>query len=246
MAYKHGHFVWFEIVTPNPDDARAFWTEVGGFTAEHVDMGAPTPYLMLKGPGGTVGGVVAPRMDGVPPHVTGYLSVDDVDAVAAKVAAHGGQVLVPPTDLGIGRFAVVSDPQGATFRLWKDKTGDDQRATGVDWMELWSRDAEQVVPFYQAVFGHEHAVMEMPMGPYHLLNVAGQNAAGVMVSPDPSTPPMWLAYLSVDDVDAAVARARAAGGAVHAEPMEVEGVGRFAIIADRQGVTAGVMRPASR
>lgn len=244
MAYEHGRFVWFEIVTSNVDDAKAFWTRVGGFDAVEAKM-AGSPYLILTGPGGRIGGIVAPRMDGVPPHVTAYLSVADVDGAAAAVTEHGGKVIVPPSDLPIGRFAVVADPQGATFQLWRDRTGDEERGRGVNWVELWARDADQAVPFYQAVFGHGHEVMPMQTGPYHLLGVGEESVAGVMTSPDADVPPMWLPYFEVEDVDQVVARARANGGAVHAEPMSVEGVGRFAILADRQGVVAGVLKPAA-
>jgi predicted enzyme related to lactoylglutathione lyase len=44
------------------------------------------------------------------------VTVDDVDAVAAKVKAGGGNVLVPPTDVPqVGRFCVFADPQGAVI-----------------------------------------------------------------------------------------------------------------------------------
>lgn len=244
MAYEQGRFVWFELVTPNKADAVAFWTEVCGFSSEDFDMGEP--YKMLKGPGGTIGGVVAPRMEGVPPHVTAYLSVEDVDASASAVVEHGGKVLVPPTDLPIGRFAVVADPQGATFQLWKDRTGDENRARGVDWVELWAADAAGAVAFYRAVFGHGQDRMPMSTGEYHLLTVGETMVAGVMKSPDPGVPPMWLPYFIVDDVDGVAAAAREHGGQVHAEPMSMEGVGRFAILADRQGLVAGVLKPESR
>jgi uncharacterized protein len=246
MAYKHGQFVWFEIVTPDPADGAAFWSKVAGIEVTPIEMGGPKPYRMLKGAGGTVGGLVEPRMEGVPPHVTAYLSVQDVDASAARVEAHGGRVLVAPADTPLGRFAVVADPQGATFQLWKGAQGDDNNAVGVDWTELWARDAPQVLAFYRAVFGYGHEEMAMPTGAYHLLKVGETNAAGLMTSPDPQVPPMWLPYVTVEDVDAVVANAAAAGGAVHAPPMQVDGVGRFAIIADRQGVVAGVIRPESR
>jgi predicted enzyme related to lactoylglutathione lyase len=88
--------------------------------------------------------------------------------------------------------------------------------------------------------------MPMPTGTYHLLKVGEESVAGVMASPDPKIPPMWLPYLAVDDADAVVERARAQKGAVHAEPMSREGVGRFAIVADRQGAVLGVLKPAPR
>ncbi|MEZ4236913.1 MAG: VOC family protein [Myxococcota bacterium] len=241
MAYQLGRFVWFELVTPDVDDAKRFWTEAAGFGTSESDV-AGQPYLRLQSGDQVVGGVVAPRMEGVPPHVTAYLSVADVDAAARAVVEAGGRVIVPGTDLPIGRFAVVADPQGATFQLWRGRTGDEGAATGVRWMELWTGDAEAALGFYQRVFGFGRETMQMPSGPYHMLQVEDTAVAGVMTSPDAKVPPMWLPYLLVEDVDQVVANARRLGGAVHAEPMSVEGVGRFAIVADRQGLVAGVLK----
>lgn len=247
MAYKHGHFIWCELVTPNGDDAIAFWSEVSGFTTSEMKMSDGSTYRMLKQGDKTVGGVVAPRMDGVPPHFIQYVSVADVAASAARVTAAGGSVLVPPTEIGMGTFAVVKDPQGATFQLWRSAQGDDGGAAAVSWNELWAENADAVLPFYAAILGWSRETMAMPQGPYHMFKAAdGETVAGLMTRPDPKVPPMWLPYLAVDDVDATVARARRNGGAVHAEPMSVEGVGRFAIIADRQGAVAGVIKGASQ
>ena len=65
--------------------------------------------------------MVGPQWQGVPAHWMSYFTVDDVDAAAAKVKELGGNVCVPPTDIPVGRFAVVSDPAGATFSLFKGK-----------------------------------------------------------------------------------------------------------------------------
>jgi predicted enzyme related to lactoylglutathione lyase len=67
-----------------------------------------------------------------------------------------------------------------------------------------------------------------------------------MTSTRDDVPPMWLPYLAVPNVDEAVTRVRNHGGAVHAEPMAVPGVGRFAITADRQGAVLGLITPAPR
>ncbi|MEQ1502539.1 MAG: VOC family protein [Myxococcota bacterium] len=245
MAYSYGKFVWFELVTPNVDDAKAFWTAVAGLGTSQMAAGDGT-YLMLNRGAATIGGVVAPQMDGVPPQWTAYLSVDDVAAKAAAVTANGGRVLVPPTDIGMGVFALVADPGGATFNLWHGKDGDDNGATGVHWVELWAKDAGASAAFYQKVFGFGHQLSQMAQGPYHLLTVGERQMAGIMASHDPKVPPMWLVYLEVADVASVVANVRKHGGAVHAEPMTVDGIGTFAVVADRQGATVGVIQPAPR
>ena len=50
-----------------------------------------------------------------------YIHVADVDATAAKIKEHGGSVCVPPTDISVGRFAVVQNPARATFSIIKLK-----------------------------------------------------------------------------------------------------------------------------
>jgi predicted enzyme related to lactoylglutathione lyase len=244
MGYRVGNFVWFELVTPSVADGAAFWMEVAGFGTTDRDMGA-TRYKVLTSEGKSQAGVVEPQMAGVPPHWHSYLSVDDVDRKAAAVAANGGKVLVPAMDIpNVGRFAVVADPEGAVFSLFRGATGDDDAPTRFRWNELWAKNAEAVLPFYQQVFGFGHQVSKMGTATYHLLTVGDVSVAGLMTSPDAKVPPMWLPYVAIDDVDAAVARARTNRGAVHAEPMTVANVGRFGIVADRQGAVLGVITAA--
>jgi uncharacterized protein len=247
MAYRTGRFVWFELVTPNVDDGVAVWTEVSGLGVTEMPMGPSATYKMLTRDGKTQAGVTAPPMAEVPPHWLSYLSVDSVDDKHAAVTRHGGRSIVPPTDIPIiGRFAIVADPEGAVFALFRGATGDDSGATAFAWNELWCKDPAKVLPFYTGVFGFGVGEMAMPTGTYHLLKVGEEMVAGLMASPDPKVPPMWLPYLSIDDADAAVTRARVQRGAVHAEPMTMEGVGRFGIVADRQGAVLGLLHPAPR
>jgi len=189
-------------------------------------------------------GVISPQGD-EPSHWVSYIGVDDVDARAAKVTAHGGKVLVPPTDIPtIGRFALVADPQGAIFNLFKGAS-EDGGSTEFHWCELWSSNAEEVLPFYEEVFGFEVETMDMPMGAYHVLKNADGGQGGIMTSPMKDVPPMWLPYVKLDDVDAAVERAKKMGGGVKSEAATMEGIGRIAIVADRSGAVLGLIKPAN-
>ena len=63
------------------------------------------------------------RQQGIPPNWMPYIEAGNVDDAARKVTSLGGTVVVPPSDIpGTGRFAVVRDPQGATFGLYKSNT----------------------------------------------------------------------------------------------------------------------------
>ena len=86
----------------------------------------------------------------------------------------------------------------------------------------------------------------MPQGKYYILKAGDRQVGGVMTSPDPKVPPMWLPYISVEDADATLQRAEKNGGKVISKPQEIEGIGRFGIMADDQGAVVGVITPTVR
>ena len=245
MAYKHGNFVWFELIPPDIDKAKAFFPETVGWSTSAMDMG-DFQYTMLTAKDSPQAGVVNPKMDGVPPHWASYVSVSDVDGAAKKASKHGGKVIVEPFDIpSVGRAALVADPEGATFFLFKGAESDDNSSTAFHWNELWAKNAENVLPFYENVLGYSVKKMEMPTGPYYLLEQDGRSCAGVMTSPIDEAPAMWLPYITVDDPDAVGKRVEANGGEIKNPTVEIDGVGRFAIVADNAGAVVGVIAPAA-
>lgn len=233
--------VWFELVTSDQDAAEAFYADVVGWRM--ADAGMPGfRYTLASFGEARIAGIMA--MPGAPPAWLGYVAVDDVDGDAAKVAALGGAVHKPAEDIpGVGRFAVVADPQGAAFVLFKGLPADPAMpqlppmATGsIGWHELYATDWEAVFPFYAELLGWEkdEALDMGPMGTYQLFR-AGGNAIGGMMN-NPNVPrPMWLYYFVVDDIDAGKARLEAAGGTVMNGPMEVPGGAWVVQARDPQG-----------
>ena len=115
----HGAFSWSELTTADPAAAAAFYGPLFGWRVEAMDMGGG-PYHVVKVGETAVGGIMSRRRGAppMPPHWGCYVTVDDVDAIAAQAAALGGKVLVPPMDMpGVGRMAVIDDPQGATLNV---------------------------------------------------------------------------------------------------------------------------------
>lgn len=119
-AYKtHGAFSWNELMTTDPDAALKFYGALFGWTTEAMAMPDGT-YHVVKANGTAVGGVMAMPKEagGMPPCWGSYVTVDDVDATARRTKELGGKVIHGPQDIpGVGRFAVVSDPQGAVINV---------------------------------------------------------------------------------------------------------------------------------
>jgi hypothetical protein len=248
MSKLPGKFVWFELNTTDTARAKAFYTELLNWKADDVDMG-DVSYTMIKNGEDGIGGIVEAQ-GGAPSHWISYLSVDDVDAAASKVTKNGGKQVVPPTDIPVGRFAIVADPQGAHFALWRGADADspdkDGSAGSWHWNELWSPNAETAVTFYESTFGYSLDSMDMGGSTYHVLKTGEVPRGGIMTSPVEGVPPNWLPYVQVDDTDAAIDRCGKLGGAVMAEAQDVPGVGRFAIVKDPTGAAIGIIKPEAK
>ena len=123
MTGKAGHFVWYDVMTSDTKAAQSFYCSVIGWDAKDSGMTDRSYTLFSAGPV-MVGGLMPipdeARAMGARPAWTGYIAVDDVDAYAERVKAAGGAVHRAPDDIpGVGRFAVVADPHGAVFILFK-------------------------------------------------------------------------------------------------------------------------------
>jgi hypothetical protein len=245
MSYEHGRFVWFELLTKDIDRAVSFYPESLPWRFEHTKMEGGRDYLTIQAGGAGVGGVMSPQGD--PPTAwVSYVSVADVDATAKKVVAAGGATHGDALDApGVGRMQPVSDAQGGMFCLFKGETGDPPRVDGpgsLHWNELWTQDPEASLVFYEKVLGYTHEEMTMPNGKYYIFKDGDQMRAGMLQAPSSDIPTMWLQYITVDDCDATLARAKKNGATVIAEPMDAE-PGRFAIFRDPLGGTIGVIKP---
>jgi len=116
-SLKHGAFGWTELMTSDPEAAIRFYTALFGWESEKYPMEG-MDYNVLKVDGEPVGGIMLtpPEAEEMPPFWSVYVTVDDVDAVAAEVEKLGGKLLRPPMDIPeVGRFCVVQDPQGGAI-----------------------------------------------------------------------------------------------------------------------------------
>jgi predicted enzyme related to lactoylglutathione lyase len=230
MSFK-GKFVWYELMTTDMPGAEKFYTQVVGWTAK--DAGMPQmKYTLMNAGDIQVAGFMPVPMPNMPPSWIGYIAVADVDAEAASIKADGGAIHKEPTDIpGIGRFAVVADPQGVGFALFSAAGMDAPPAPPpgalghAGWRELHAIDGAKAWDFYAKHFGWTKGDA-MPMGPagvYQIFNIDGDMAGGMMTKMPEMPVAAWLYYFNVDSAEAAAARIKAAGGTVINGPMEVPG-----------------------
>lgn len=109
---------WNELLTGDTEKAKDFYTKLFGWKSK-TDSGA-TPYTEWINGEEHIGGMmqIQPQMGPMPPNWGIYIAVDDCDAKVEKAKSLGGRVYVSPTDIpNVGRFAVLSDPQGAVFNI---------------------------------------------------------------------------------------------------------------------------------
>ena len=254
MAATANSFVWYELMTSDLTAAETFYKGVVGWATQ--DAGMPEPYTMVLAGSSAIGGLMTipeeARKMGAPPCWVGYIGVPDVDAAAARVQAAGGALHRAPDDIpGVGRFAVVADPQGAGFMLFKGNMDEAPPAPPpgtagtVGWHELHAGDGASAWDFYAGQFGWtKDSAMDMgPMGLYQLFCTGGEAVGGMMTKVPEMPVAAWLYYFNVDAIDAAAQRVTSAGGKVVNGPMEVPG-GQWIINAtDPQGAMFALVAP---
>lgn len=247
-----GRFAWHELRTSDVEAAKRFYGDLFGWTYEIFQPGT-MDYPMISAAGLMWGGMVTLETGSpAPPHWVGYITVDDVDAATGRARDAGGSVHVGPTQIpDAGRFAVVADPSGAVFAFHQapgEAPAPPDRAPtgGFCWDELLTTDVDGALAFYARVVGWEDAPMDMgDGGVYHMLQVGGEQAGGLMaMPPGVHAPPHWVAYVAVENADATVAHAQKLGGRAYTDVIEVPGVGRFATLADPQGAAFAILQPA--
>jgi len=248
------NFVWHELMTSDAKAAIQFYTHVVGWTTQSFGgEEGDSDYQMWVGSQGPLGGVThlpeAARKMGAPPHWMANVSVADLDTTVARVREFGGNVLSGPHDMpGVGRFAVIADPQGATISAFQPETlmspKDASQPGAFGWGELYATDQHAAFQFYHQIFGWaKEGTFDMgPMGEYVLFGNDGKQLGGMMAKPkDMPMPPAWMYYIYVADLDAALERATSSGAKLLNGPMPVPGGARIAQFIDPQGATFALL-----
>jgi predicted enzyme related to lactoylglutathione lyase len=248
-------FIWYELLTSDPVAAAKFYGEVLGWTS--ADSGKPgMDYRILSMNGSGIGGLMAipaaAAKAGMKPAWLGYIQVGNVDKAILAIIAAGGAEHMPATDIpGVGRIAMVADPQGANIYIMKPEGSGTSTAfsPGVPghggWHELHAKDGASALDFYCKQFGwRKSSEMDMgPMGTYYMFNVGTEQMFGGMMSDSKASRPYWLYYFCVDDIDAANRRVAKNGGQTMVEPHQVPTGAWILQARDLQGAQFALVGP---
>jgi hypothetical protein len=248
-----GKFVWYDLITDDAEAARRFYGGLFGWAFETSKGPRGNEYMLATDNGVYVAGIVtrADRPDGAEvSRWLPYVSVADVDRSADRTRSEGGQVVVPPLDVSVGRVAVILDPEGAAVGLLRSSIGDPDDTTTasrpgrVVWTELLANDDTAATSFYEAVVGYDGETVERRGGQYTLLRGGEVDRGGILPNPT-DWEPQWLTYFGVEDPSAAAARAAALGGRVLLEPTPEVRDGTMALVLDPNGAVLALQKSAS-
>jgi predicted enzyme related to lactoylglutathione lyase len=229
-----GRFLWYDLMTTDPQAAQAFYAKVAGWGLQpYTDLGMP--YTMFTRAGTPIGGSMRLPDEavkvGAPSHWLAYIGTPDVDRTVAQASKLGARTYVAPQDIPtVGRFAVMADPQGATIAFYtpaNSQPASHAPAVGdVSWHELRTSDLDGALRFYQQIAAWEQTGSEDlgPRGRYQMFGREGHTLGGMIRKPDDlPAPSHWMLYIRVPDILVAVDAVKESGGQVMSGPREVPG-----------------------
>jgi predicted enzyme related to lactoylglutathione lyase len=246
MADKtvRGRFVWHELMTPDTSGAHAFYTKALGWKTQPWEQ--DPSYSMFAAPSGPQGGSVQQPTGA--PHWLPYIGTPDIDATVQKAQSLGGRVVKEITSLPTGgKYATLTDPQGANFAVYWSPTEAQPEAPAkrgeFSWHELASSDWKSAFDFYSNLFGWDKmAEHDMgPMGMYMIFGRNGRQLGGMFNKPaEMKGGPAWLGYVRVKDVNQTVSKVKSARGTLVNGPMQVPGGDWIAQFVDPYGAMFAV------
>ena len=243
-----GRFCWYDLRTNNVEGGKDFYTKIIGWGLDKWPSD-DFDYAMWTTPRGAIGGVAELSKEavaaGAPPHWLAYVEVEDIGGTLGRAQELGASILVPETEIPeAGHFAIFADPQGAVLALFKSTSGPSEgnspSAMDFSWHELMTSDHHAALEFYSTLFGWQSLeVHEMAPGMEYL--TYGQSGDPMPIggmytlTEDMPSPPAWVYYVTVDDIDSTLGQVKDHKGTVLNGPMEVPGGDRVAWCQDPQG-----------
>ncbi|MFJ8506177.1 VOC family protein [Streptomyces avermitilis] len=247
-VYPEGKPCWADAMFSDVEGAKTFYGDVLGWTFGESSSEYGN-YTQAYADGKAVAAVVPP-MPGQEGHSAWclYFASPDAAATARKVRDNGGEVLMEPMQVGdFGTMALAREPSGAVFGVWQPGVHQGFEATAVPgaycWAEVFTREPEKPDAFFPAVFPLTAQQIEDEAVDFRIFSVGEDAVLGRMKMTDdfpPEVPSFINVYFTVEDTDAAVAKATERGGILRFGPMDSP-FGRFAALSDPQGASFAVI-----
>ncbi|HYB31429.1 MAG TPA: VOC family protein [Solirubrobacteraceae bacterium] len=118
-----GALSWNELASVDPEASTDFYRELFGWKIEPFE-GMQMTYLGVQNSEGHSNGGIRDAMENEPSYWLVYFGTADADVDTARATELGATALAPPTDIGVGKIAVLRDPQGAVFALYAGRFDD--------------------------------------------------------------------------------------------------------------------------
>ena len=245
-----GDFLWYDLMTGDAEAAQRFYGEVLGWTVTDSGL-SDRKYMILHAGEKGIGGML--EKAGTKANWMGYVAVKDVDVAAEKFRKKGGAMHRAAEDLpGVGRFAVVADPEGSELILFRGNRAAPERPAPLElgtvgWQELHATDWEAAWAFYEEMFGwRKSQALDMgAAGTYQMFstNHDEEMTGGMMNRFQETARAGWVFYFNVADINEAAERVKASGGVVAHAPSQVPGGLWVAQCVDPQGALFGMVAP---
>ena len=241
-----GTFAWFNLMTKNKDTANSFYKDLFNWQFEDYEIpgvGTSTCYIAKDKYFGSP--IPLEQNTPFPSHWIPYIAVADVDTCCQQIQQNSGKICFEPFDIPtIGRTAIVNDPVGGVFHIYTpENKNEDLKVTGheagqICWLEMMLKDPNQVIPFYEKVFGWRvQKPSDINNTQYFSFEINGEKLGGFLATPPgcEETHPAWTPYFTVDNAEDSEQRAQKLGGKVVMPKMHIPDTGFASLIQDPSG-----------
>jgi uncharacterized protein len=240
-------FVHLELSTSDTSQAKAFYSGLFGWSFSDNDMGGGMIYSTFHPSSGPGGGMFS--MPGMPTFWLAYVGVEEINAATDNAKSLGATVHKGPMEIpNIGWMTILADPTCATIAMFQPKDAAQQPPTGGPGsspfvhLELCTPDTAAAKAFYTGLFGWSFQDMDMGGGMIYSTFKPDSGPGGGLFTM-PGVPTAWLAYVGVDDINAATDKAKSLGATIYRGPQEIPNVGWFTVLGDPTGATIAIFQP---
>jgi predicted enzyme related to lactoylglutathione lyase len=252
VPVEPGMFCWFELSTRDIDRGRDFYRSFLRADARLV-AGDDGDHTLLDVDGKSVAGVMrmGPEFpEDASSHWLPYIAVHNLDALCREVPKLGGRMCCGPSQMSMGRFAIIADPTEGIVALVEAASDRVEGANPLGpgafvWCELVTRDVPLASEFYAKLLRWTPQFRVAGATSFIEMKAGSQSVASVFeaCADEDRSAAHWCPYLCVEDIHATLATAVRLGGKKLCEPMEIPGLGTYAGLTDPTGAHLALLQP---